>query len=146
MQFEVGKTYIVYSFFKETSRCRRNSLLKDNADIGKLKYMFEYGFSSGIGKTTDPILTENEAEYFNYDLLTQRKAFDFHQKKVAFVSGSPFIDKQQYFKNWGGNDVANYLIILSEEEKQKTNGYNAIIVSWRKRAISNSFRKKLLKD
>jgi hypothetical protein len=145
MIFEVGKTYLVYSAYKQTSRCRRNALENNNADIVKLKYLFDSSFSNYIGKTTSPVLTANEAIYFNSDLLTQRKDFDFHGKKVAFVLNSSFIDKAQYFKNWSGNKIVNNLIILTNEEKKKAKGYDAIIVLWRKQGVSKSFRKRLIK-
>jgi len=145
MIFEVGETYLVYSAYKQTSRCRRNALAKNNADIDKLKYLFDISFSSDIGKTSNPVLTANEATYFNSDLLTQRNDFDFHAKKVAFVLDGSFIDKEQYFKNWGGNKIVSNLIILTEEEKQKANGYDAIIVLWRKKGVSKGFRKRLIK-
>jgi hypothetical protein len=90
-------------------------------------------------------LTDNEAEYFNAELQSQRKDFDFRSKKVAFALNSSFIEKQQYFKNWGGKDVSNNLIILTDQEKQKANGYDAIIVSWRKQGVSDGFRKRLIK-
>jgi hypothetical protein len=145
MEFEVGKTYLVYSHNKETTRCRRNALANNNPDLNKLKYLFDTTFSVDIGKATNPILTNNEAAYFNAELLKQRKDFDFKGKKVAFVLSGSFLDKQQYFKNWGGKEVANNLIILTDEEKQKANGYDAIIVSWRKQGISNGYKKRLLK-
>jgi hypothetical protein len=145
MVLEIGKSYIVYSNNKQTTWCRRNSFADRNTDLGKLKYLFQSGFSEEIGKTTSPILTNNEAEYFNAELLNQRKDFDFHQKKVGFFLNNSLIDKEQYFKNWGAKDVANILIVLTEEEKQKANGYEAIIVSWRKQGISNSFRKRIIR-
>jgi len=145
MIFEVGKTYLVYSFNKQTTWCRRNALADINADIKILKYLFDTSFSSNIGKTTNPVLTDNEAEYFNAELSNQRKDFDFHERKVAFVLSGSFIDKQQYFKNYGGKEVVNYLILLTDEEKQIANGYDAIIVSWRKQSISKGFRKRLIK-
>jgi hypothetical protein len=131
MLFEIGKTYIVYSTNNETSRCRRNSTANYKADTNKLKYLFQNDFSREIGQTPNPTLTDNEAEYFNAELQSQRKDFDFRSKKVAFALNSSFIEKQQYFKNWGGKDVSNNLIILTYQEKQKANGYDAIIVSWR---------------
>jgi hypothetical protein len=145
MIFEVGKTYLVYSAYKHTSRCRKNALARNNADIDKLKYLLDSNFSNDIGKTTNPVLTENEATYFNSDLSPQRNGFDFHAKKVAFVLNGSFIDKEQYFKNWGGNRIVSSLIILTEEEKQKANGYDVIIVLWRKQGVSKSFRKRLIR-
>ncbi len=74
-----------------------------------------------------------------------RKDFDFYGKKIAFAFNGSFIDKQQYFNNWGGKEVVNNLIILTDKEKQKANGYDAIIVSWRKQSGSKNFRKRLVK-
>lgn len=145
MLFEVGKTYVVFSYNKQTTSCRRNALSTGNSDLVKLSYLFEPSFSSAIGKGNDPVLTNNEAVYFNAELLKQRKDFDFQGKKVAFVLSGSFIDKQKYFEDSGGNDVVTDLIILTEEEKLRANGYSAIIVSWRKQGISKSFRKKLIR-
>lgn len=144
MEFEIGKTYLVYSFDRQTSRCRRNAIANNNPDLGKLKYLFDTSFSTDIGKTINPSLTNNEAEYLNYELFSQRKDFDFKEKKVAFVLSKSFISKQQYFKNWGGKEAVSTLIILATEEKQKTNGYDAIIVLWNKQTISEGFRKRLI--
>ena len=44
MNFEVGKMYVVYSSNRQTSRCRRNSLVDSSTDLGKLKYLFQNGF------------------------------------------------------------------------------------------------------
>ena len=145
MIFEVGKPYLVYSFKKQTSRCFRNALADNNGDINILKYRFDTSFSFDIAKTTSPVLTDIEAEYFNVELSNHRKDFDFHGRKVAFVLSGSFINKQQYFKNYGGKKVVNNLIILTDEEKQKANGYDAIIVSWRKQGVSKGFRKRLIK-
>jgi hypothetical protein len=145
MIFQVGETYLVYSQDNQTTRCRRNGLADGNADIVKLKYVFNTYFSNDIGKSDSPVLTDNEAEYFNAEFSKQRKDYDFHGKKVAFVLGSSFIDKEQYFKNYGGKEVVANLTILTEEEKQKANGYNAIIVLWRKQSVGKSFRKKIFK-
>ena len=145
MLFEVGKTYLVYSHNKQTTRCERNALADANADIVRLKYLFNTYFSNDIGKTDNPLLTDNEAEYFNAEFSKQSKDFDFHGKKVAFVLGASFIDKQKYFKDYGGNEVVANLVILTEEEKLKANGYDAIIVLRRKQGVSNSFRKKIIK-
>lgn len=145
MVFEMGESYLVYSNDKHTDKCHLNGLAANNPDICKLKYLFEEGFSAGIGQDSHPILTNNEAEYLNADLWAQRQGFDFHEKKVAFVLNGSLIDKQQYFKNWGGKGVVNNLVILSAEEREKANNYDAILVSWRKQGVSNGFRKKLLK-
>lgn len=145
MLFEEGKTYLVYANNKGTNSCRRNALAANNADISRLKYLFDSSFSRDIGKAPGFILTGNEAEYLNDEFTTQRKDFDFYGKKTAFVLSSSIIDKEQFFKDWGGNEFVSNLIILTGEEKQQANGYDAIIVLWRKQGVGKSFRKKLIK-
>lgn len=41
MVFEVGKTYLVYSHNGHTNSCRRNALANNNADLSKLKHLFD---------------------------------------------------------------------------------------------------------
>ncbi len=149
MNFIIGKTYLVFSSNKETDRCRRNSLLENSADIGKLKYVFRNDFASKVGCATDTLLNDNEAEYFNSELIKQREQqsnFDFYNKRILFLFNEQKIDKKQYFKNWGGQDVSNQLIVLTREEKQLIQNCDAIIISWRKEGISKSFRKKLIDE
>ena len=143
--FEVGTAYIIYSYNKQTTLCRRNALAESNDDLIKLRFLFDTNFSVDIGKTNNPLLTNSEAEYFNAELIRQRENFDFHGKKVALVLSGSVLGKHQYFKRWGGQTVVNNLILLTEEEKQRANGYDAIIVSWRKQGVSKGFRKKLVK-
>ena len=83
--------------------------------------------------------------YFNFEFLTQRKAFNFQGKKIAFVIKHMLIDKEQYFKEYDGKEPTANLIILTEEEKQKANGYDAIIGLWRKQGMSKHFRKRIIK-
>jgi len=145
MNFEVGKTYVVYAQNEETNICHRNALADKNTDLGKLRYLFENGFSADIGKTINPVLTGHESAYLNADLSTGRKDFDFYGKKVAFFISGSFRDKVQYFENYGGRHVAYHLVILNEKEKQEANGYDAIIVLWRKQGVGSGFKKSLIK-
>lgn len=145
VQFEQGQAYLVYANQQQTNTCRRNAPASNNPDLVKLKYLFDTGFSKNIGQDNQSTLTTNEAEYFNAELSEQRSDFDFNGKKVAFVLSGSFIDKQQYFREWGGAHVANNLVILSEKERQKANGYDAIIVSWRKQGVSKAFKRKLVR-
>ena len=145
VQFEPGETYLVYANQQQTNSCRRNAPASNNPDVAKLKYLFDPGFNKEIGQNMQPTLTTSEAEYFNAELAEQRGNFDFHGKKAAFVLSGSFIGKQQYFRDWGGREVTNDLILLSEKEREKTHGYDAIIVSWRKQGVGTGFRKKLVK-
>ena len=145
MIFQVGETYLVYSHGGQTTICRRNALADGNTDIVRLKYLFNTYFSNDIGKSDNPFFTDNEAEYFNAEFSEQRKDFDFHGKKIAFVLNGSFISKQQYFKNWGTQEAVTNLIILSNEEKQRASKYDAIVVLFRKQGVSKNFRKRLIK-
>ena len=53
-------------------------------------------------------------------------------RKLHFFLNAQFVEKKQHFKNCGEKQVANNLITLTEKEKQKANGYGAIIVLKRK--------------
>lgn len=144
MEFEIGKVYLVFSNFNRTTGCYRNSQVNPGSDLGILKYFFQPGLSNSIFKTTEPILSDTEAEYFNLELLRQRNDFDFSKKKVAFYLNGTLMDKQQYFKAWGGKVVLTNLIIFTEEEKQMVNSYDAIIISGRK-GQNKGYRKRLIK-
>jgi hypothetical protein len=146
VKFEIGKEYLIYSHSRQTSICRRNSLAINNPDITKLKFLFDNRFSATIGKSTSPVLTENEALYFNSEFLTQRNGFDFQGKKIAFVVKRSFIDKEQYFKEYGGKDPMENLIILTEEDKQKADGYDAIIILDKKQGVRKHFKKRIIKE
>jgi hypothetical protein len=146
VRFEIGKQYLVFSYFGQTSICRSNGLASNNPDIVKLRFLFDSSFSSNIVKSTSPILTQNEAIYYNNEFLTQRNDFDFQGKKISFVEKRSFIDKEQFFKKYGGKAPKENLIILTEEEKQKTKGYDAIIVLWRKHGEAKHFRKRIIKE
>ena len=80
MNFKVGETYIVYSDNKQTSRCRRNSPVDNNIDLDKLKYLFQNGFSSDIGASANPVLTDNESEFFNSELC-------YNARTLTFIKG-----------------------------------------------------------
>lgn len=142
--FEIGKPYIVFAYRGNTNRCGRSASLETSPDLGKLKYDFQPSFSNSVGKNASPILTDNEAEYFNSDLKQYRGHFDFQGKKVAFFYNEAALGKQQYFTKWHGGDVRNQLLLLTDEEKQNSNGYDAILVSWRKQGISKRFRRHLI--
>lgn len=145
MNFEIGKTYIVFSNLNRTSRCSRNSLVHLSPDLEKLKYLFQPGFPNGLFKTTTPFLSDTEAEYLNFELLRKRNDFDFSKKKVVFSLNGNLIDKQRYFKDLGGKFITTDLIVLTDAEKLKNYNYDAIIVSGRKGQISNHYRKRLIK-
>lgn len=144
MTFDIGKSYLVYASNDSTTRCQRNQLEADNPDVPRLKFRFDKEFAMNIGKTNNPVLTTQEAEYFNSDLARHRGNFDFQNKKVAFVYNATISDKKRYFERNGITEVVNSLIILTESERQSAKGYDAVIVSWRKQGVSKRFRKRIL--
>ena len=99
-------------------------------------------------------LNKYESSYFHKTLNEVPKDFSFFNKIVGFAygnSGKIIISKRDYFDRWGksyfekGNKVINTLIILNENEKAKSGGYDAIIVSWSKINIDDKRRQKIIK-
>lgn len=84
-------------------------------------------------------LTHFEAELLNSLLENSRKNFDFHEKKILFVTGSSgnrIISKDEWInyciKPWIDNGIYPNisLIKLSEFEKHLSGGYDAIVLSF----------------
>ncbi|MBO9684754.1 MAG: hypothetical protein J7502_19140 [Flavisolibacter sp.] len=112
--------------------------------------------SLGLDNYTTP--TSQEADFFNSMLKDKRGEFSFVNKKIAFVtgnSGATILSKSDYFKRcvkpWivKGNRPQILMIRLTEEEKQKSGGYDVLVLSWvklftdnQKRRIINRLRKK----
>ena len=107
------------------------------------------------GNDENPILTETEAMFLNEYLRfqSQRKDFDFNNKKILFVTGSngrTVGTKSAYFnyvKGWKetyNSRIASSLIVLNESDKDKY-GYDAILTYWVKIRISPRAKTKILK-
>lgn len=147
VRFEIGKSYVIFSRQQQTNRCIGTGLVEESIFLEKLRYNFEMDYAQNFGQTSSPILTDKEAAYFNGELFFERNRFDFHDKKIAFMSGSSIskvIDKQQYFSNWGGKDIENSLLVLTEKEKIESGGFDAVIISWSKIKIGRKGRKRML--
>ncbi len=102
------------------------------------------------GLNTDRKLNKYEADYFNISLEKQRDNFDFIDKNIAFTYGNfgrTNISKKEYFDRWGrtyykqDSHVVDILLVLTAEEKIKSGGYDAIIVSWSKIGIGKKHKK-----
>lgn len=119
VRFEEGKSYLIFSHKQQTNRCDGTDLEEEHIFLEKLRYLFEKGYAQNFGQTIDPIVIDNEAAYL-------------------------IIDKKQYFSNWGGKDVENSLLVLTEKEKMESGGFDAVVVSWSKIKISNRSRRRLL--
>lgn len=100
------------------------------------------------GLDDDPVLAKSEALFLNNYFKNQQPEFDFHSKKILFVTGpggSRFTTKKEYFnsiKSYQEKDrrIATTVIVLSEKEKQKSGGYDAIVTCWVK--VFSKWRKK----
>lgn len=107
---------------------------------------------SQVGNDSIPELTQQDAIFFNQIYGYKKGSFDFNGKKVAFIN--PHLEKNEAIrtkKDFIGKIKAHLdsdflypaseeLLVLSEEEKKQTNGYDAIIVYQTKR----SYREQLI--
>ena len=145
MGFKLGETYLVYTTNGATTACRRNELLAKSSDVGRLLYLFEPGFAATVGKSNAPLLTENEAIYLGYEFNRESSNFIFSGKKMGYIESDCAITKQTFFQKFAGGNISTGLIILSEQEKHRFGGFDAIVVAYRKRfraEYSRGFRKR----
>lgn len=99
-----------------------------------------------------------EAKYFNEVFKEKKGKFDFSGKVIAFYTGSAGTtksDKSSYFKgpkNSKDKSVHTWqakgtqLLILTNEERSLSGGYDAILVSWSKLTKQGKSRTKLIKS
>lgn len=92
-----------------------------------------------VSSSNSLILIRQEIDFLNNALKNSRDTFDFANKKVAFVTGSnggKLISKQEYFstcvKPWTdvGSTPQIFFIHLTNDEKQKSGGYDVLVFSW----------------
>jgi hypothetical protein len=106
-----------------------------------------------LGINDDYLLNSEEAKYLNKSVGTQLGTFDFNGKKVILSEGNSarIITKSDYFKRLvkpylkDGKDMVNYLVILTDEEKKESCGFDAIIVAWSKIGLTKKRRKAIIK-
>lgn len=106
-------------------------------------------------------LNKYEAEYFNEVFKNERADFDFSEKKIAYYTGSLGTTpsaKSAYFNAlqrtntetdetvhaWQANGTQ--LLILTDEEKALSGGYDAILVSWSKLLKEGKSRAQLVEN
>lgn len=146
MNFETGVSYLVYASNGKTNRCRRNALSANNPDLNRIRFLADSTYALKIADDNSPFLTAGQAFYLNTELAAVRKSFDFSGKKIAFLYNNTLIGKQAYFREQGGRDVAYQLVIFNENEQQQSNGFHAIVVFWRKLAVSAKQKKRLISE
>ncbi len=99
-----------------------------------------------FGQTPDSLGLDNnittngkESKFLNVALKDNRDTLDFTNKKIAFVTGSnggKLISKSDYFKTcvkpWTdkGSTPQIFFVRLTQEEKQKSGGYDVLVLSW----------------
>lgn len=100
----------------------------------------------------DEMLSTQEAELLNSLLEQTRNTFDFHGKKVAFItgsSGSLILSKADFFSTcvnpWleDGKTPQIFMVELTGEEKNKSGGYDAFVLSWVK-VFADKRKKKII--
>lgn len=106
-----------------------------------------------LGINDDYLLNSEEAKYLNKSVGTELGTFDFNGKKVILSEGNSaiIITKSDYFQRLvkpylkAGKDMVNYLAILTDEEKEESGGFDAIIVAWSKIGLTKKRRKAIIK-
>ena len=108
-----------------------------------------------LGLDDNPDLNSMEARYFNIQVQHYRGEFDFHGKKLGLFmedNGKHMVNKKEYFDSWAREHLLmkdfgkNQLFILSSEEKELSKGFDALIVSWSEKKITEDRKKKLVKQ
>ena len=105
------------------------------------------------GIDINPKLNLTESKFLNEYLSDRRNEFDFTNKKIIFVTGNSgnFIkDKSDYFKNVreriGTNSrIGSDIIVLTEDEKIKSGGYDAIVTYWIK-VLTERRKRKIISE
>ena len=107
------------------------------------------------GLDNSPALTDEEAAFLNnYFPEEHRKGFDFRGKKILVLggsAGSSLRAKSEYFngiKSRLENDglpIASAPYPLTEEEKARSGGYDAIVTYWVKVPITNGKKKRIVR-
>jgi len=107
-----------------------------------------------LGLKDNPMVNDMEAQYFNIQVQHYRDDFDFRGKKVALFidnNGKVMLNKKAYFDVWAREHLKrkdfgeNQLYMLSAEEKERSKGFDAIIVSWSDKKISEDRWQQLIK-
>lgn len=92
-----------------------------------------------IGIDNNPFLNKDEVKLLNSLLEEQRDTFNFTGKKVAFITGSngrTLVTKSDYFKNsvkpWieKNSKPQIFMVKLTKDEKERSGGYDVLVLSW----------------
>lgn len=100
-----------------------------------------------MGKDTISILNFCESKYLNFNFQKEKGAFNFCKKRVAFFRGNAgtikstkkeYFDRLKQFISQNGflPSSSGQLIIFNEEEVKQT-GYDAVVISFSKKYLTN---------
>lgn len=107
-----------------------------------------------LGADDNPALSDGEADFLNDYFSSNSNGFDFKGKKVLILGGpggSHLIGKKIYFNNiatWQKNHggmIATGIYPLTEEEKVKSGGYDAILTCWVKVPVTPAKKKRIIR-
>ncbi|HUC80756.1 MAG TPA: hypothetical protein VMR70_07560 [Flavisolibacter sp.] len=105
-----------------------------------------------LGTDDKPLLNRQEATLLNSFRKNKQDTFDFKGKQIAFVTGSTggrLLAKSYYFKTFikpwidKGSSPQCFVVQLTAEERLKSGGYDAIVLSWVK-LFTDKQRKKII--
>jgi hypothetical protein len=108
--------------------------------------------TDSLGIDNDAIPNRQEAGFLNSTLKDKGSTFNFINKKLAFVTGSSghiILPKSEYFKKYvipwidKGSIPQIFTVRLTPEQKQKSGGYDAIVLCWVK-AFSDKQKRKIV--
>lgn len=139
--FELNKEYIVFSLKNATYRCRINEQVGETPLVTILNYKLDSVFRNSLGASSQTELNKNEVYFLN----SFSKNFDFSNKRVAFAKNEILIDKKIFFDNW--NELGyDRIVILSSAEKDKSGGYDVVVVTNGQKDVTKKFRNRLVKN
>lgn len=113
-----------------------------------------------LGSNDNSLLNSSESSFLNIQLEQQRQRLklDFSGKQIGFATGhgpknygilskSEFFKEAKDFYNSTNTHLSNLiLVVFTEQEKQESGGYDAVVVSWSKFGVDNKARAQLIND
>jgi hypothetical protein len=107
-----------------------------------------------LGANKSDILNADEWILLNDTFIKERGDFNFEKKKVVFFVDSNSYrlwKKLDYFESVkatlkNNTTMQHQLLILNEDEKVKSGGYDAFVIAWSKILVSGKQKRKLVKQ
>ena len=139
----IGKKYLTYLY---TVKVKKDIQQKQNETE---QVQIQHPNTNG-----DEMLSTQEAELLNSLLENSRGTFDFHGKKIVFItgsSGSKVLSKTDFFDScinpWTekGRKPQIFIVELTGEDKNKSGGYDAFVLSWVK-VFTDKRKKKVIEQ